>query len=214
MKLFVAGCSFSDYTKVKKVYGDFLAEKLNCQYMHIAKGNGSNYRIWREAVNHILSGELTSQDLLIVQYSNMHRNEFWFNKEKSSAKEDEYDDGVVVRFKMNSYSWQDNRVLMDFFKVYENHCINSNFEKEKFIVNHTMFQTLLCYYKIKTLFLETAYIDNSLTVLPECNKIQWNRNYSELELALSSVDTAHLSSKGHETLAQDLYEHLIKVKII
>lgn len=214
MKLFVAGCSFSDYTKVSKVYGDFLAEKLNCQYMHTAIGNGSNYRIWREVVNCILSGKLTSDDLLIVQYSNIHRNEFWFNKEKSSAKEDEYDDGVVARFKMNSYSWQTNSTLKDFFQTYENHCINSNFEKEKFIVNHTMFQTLLCYFKIKTLFLETAYIDNNLMLLPELFKIQWNKQYSELELALFSRDMAHLSPKGHETLAQDLYEHLIKVKII
>ena len=50
MKLCVAGCSFSDYTKVDKVWGEYLAEKLDVDYLHEGAGCGSNWRIWRQKI--------------------------------------------------------------------------------------------------------------------------------------------------------------------
>jgi hypothetical protein len=76
-KLIVAGCSVSDYTNVKKVWGEYLAEQLNYEYVHEAAGCGSNYRMWRVLTTHILNGNITANDTVVVQYTTLERNEFW-----------------------------------------------------------------------------------------------------------------------------------------
>ena len=76
-KICVAGCSFSDYTKVDKVYGEYLAEKLGYDYLHEGAGCGSNWRIWRQVYKNIRDHHLTSNDILIVQYTITERQEFY-----------------------------------------------------------------------------------------------------------------------------------------
>ena len=82
MKLFVGGCSVSDYSQVNYVYGELLAKKIDCEYIHEASSCGSNWRIWRKIINHIMSGNLTSNDLLIIQYTTLERKEFWTKNER------------------------------------------------------------------------------------------------------------------------------------
>ena len=148
-KLFVAGCSVSDYTKVDKVYGEYLSEKLNYEYVHEGAGCGSNWRIWRKITNHILNGNLTPNDLLIVQYTTIERREIWSREnyisknEKIELREEYKDGGNIVRFKMGSHAWQQREGEKKFFKLYEENFLSDDFEKEVFKTQNVMFQTLL-----------------------------------------------------------------------
>ena len=58
-RLVVAGCSVSDYTEVDKPWGEYLSEQLSCEYLHLAAGSGSNYRMWRLLVSHIVDNKIT-----------------------------------------------------------------------------------------------------------------------------------------------------------
>ena len=76
-RLVVAGCSVSDYTEVDKPWGEYLSEQLSCEYLHLAGASGSNYRMWRLLVSHVVDNKITADDTVIVQYTNPERNEFW-----------------------------------------------------------------------------------------------------------------------------------------
>jgi len=181
-KLFVAGCSFSDYTGVDHVYGEFLATKLNYEYIHEGAGCGSNWRTWRTITNHVLSGNLTSDDLLIIQYTAMTRNEFWtvLNQPIESIRNSDYshaaqrkfidfrsqnrnitwvplvdtgpDSGHIIRYKIGAEKWQNNKQECEFFEMYEKYFVNGHFCKEQFKIQHYMFQTMLIRNNIKTVF--------------------------------------------------------------
>ena len=156
-KLFVAGCSVSDYTNVDKIYGELLSEKLNCTYIHEGAGCGSNWRIWRKIINYIINGDLTSDDLLIIQYTSFERKEFWSNIEKDmitgkiKIREKYKNGGNLIRFKIDSYKWH-KQYEKKFLKIYEENFINIDYEKDVFNTQNIMFQELLSKYNIKTIF--------------------------------------------------------------
>ena len=77
MKLIVAGCSVSDYTRVDTVYGKILADSIGYDYVHHGAGCGSNYRIWKKLTQMLMSGDLTDCDIVLVQYTQIDRREFW-----------------------------------------------------------------------------------------------------------------------------------------
>ena len=74
-KLFVAGCSISNRTQVTHSFGDFVAEELGMQFVNLAGGAGSNKRSIRLVVEQIRAGNLTSNDLLIFQWTQPSRTE-------------------------------------------------------------------------------------------------------------------------------------------
>ena len=76
-KLFTAGCSVSIRNNCKTSYPEELAKLLNYELVNCAAGCGSNYRIWRMITKHIIDGNLTSDDLVIIQYTDQIRREFW-----------------------------------------------------------------------------------------------------------------------------------------
>lgn len=227
-KLFVAGCSFSDFTKVNKVYGQYLAEKLNYSYVHEGAGCGSNWRIWRVITNHILNGNLTENDLLIVQYTTFERTEFWTSlRQPDSAFIPEERDhitiekckhgGAISRFKSGSYEWQNTYKDKIFHKSYELYFLNTKFEEEKFKVHNEMFQHLLKNYNIKTIFLKTfRYWREEGGVIPYYQPYVFKEEDSESSktLGLSDQDQAHLGDYGHRMYAEMLYKHIYKNRLL
>jgi len=221
MKLCVAGCSFSDYAGgVANIYGAILAEKLNVEYIHHGAGCGSNYRIWREVSKLVMSNVLTPQDILIIQYTELTRTEFWSSNSytakpvphQCNITENYNNDGSVIRYKLGAYEWQNTKTEKEFFKMYESNFINSHFEQEKFNVYNEMFQHFLLNYKIPTIFLNTPY-------RPNCNMLSYfeNLSYSTTitpETQFSNDDAWHLSLHGHAVLANNLYEHIVEKGII
>ena len=232
-KLFVAGCSFSDYTKVEHAYGEILAGKLNYQYVHEGAGCGSNWRIWRTITKHILDGNLTSDDLLIIQYTELTRNEF-----HSVLAQPKYvyeprtidnlpitdirDDGFVIRYKFGADVWQNNKEESEFFKLYTKYFVNINFAEEQFLTHHHMFQHMLINNNIKTIFVASdrnhpksfflrqhtlpnfiPYMFSEPTDKTDCEKYN-----------LTPGDWGHLNQKGHEVFAGWLYDHIYNNKIL
>ena len=74
-KLFSAGCSIADRTHTTHSYGDFLAQMLDYDYVHLAGGGGSNYRSIRQIVQAVGSGEATSEDMIVIQFTDVTRKE-------------------------------------------------------------------------------------------------------------------------------------------
>ena len=73
--LCVAGCSFSDRTQVSHCYGDFLAEMLHSDYLHLAGGAGSNPRAVRLITESLMNGSLTAGSTVIWQPTEVTRRE-------------------------------------------------------------------------------------------------------------------------------------------
>ena len=74
-KIVVTGCSISAHTRVTQNYCDFLSRKFNRQPLTLAGGGGSNKRWIRLLTEHILSGNITSKDLVILQFVESTRTE-------------------------------------------------------------------------------------------------------------------------------------------
>lgn len=206
-KLFVAGCSVSDYTKVDKVYGEYLAEALQYEYVHEAAGCGSNFRMWRRITGHIMNGNLTSDDLLVIQYTGFERREIWsrhlaslFVAPKQVIREP-YDDGEITRFKVDSYTWQNSKSEILVHKMFQNNCLNAAFDKEIFDTQHLMFQCLLKEYNIQTIFLG-AYVPE-LKLMPP-----FDQNFvgcHEIWLDINNcIDEGHFNDKGHQLVAEKI----------
>lgn len=219
-KLFVAGCSFSDYSQVELVYGEILAQKLNFEYVHEGSGCGSNYRIWRVIGNHILENRLTENDLLIVQYTSTERREFWSHNspskqesKKVNLNEPYASGGSLLKYKTFSTQWQRFQEEKDFLDLYEKYFCSIEYEIEWFKVMNNYFQCFLRDRKIKTIFLETMYMNNlpSYGLLDEFRPLylDWKKNISDISLHLvPNEDYGHLNILGHETLANDLFDHI------
>ena len=218
MKLFVAGCSFSDYTKVDKVYGEFLSEKLGVQYVHEGAGCGSNFRIWRVIVNHILNSNLTSKDLLVIQYTKLERNEFWSSRELQAPLEDRTVNlvepypagGTLIRYKADAANWQydpDEKLLFD---LYERRFVGIDYSWDKYVVNHEMFQHFLASYNIPTIFLRSIYWEKNTRLIQQYadTSLYWHHTQINQEYCLAADDCGHLSLSGHRALSDKLYEHI------
>ena len=118
MKLVVAGCSFSDYMeKNSYTYGEQLAAFLGRKYVHEGAGSGSNWRIWRTVGNMVYNSTLDVNDILIVQYTNTERQEFWSQyspdkpiiingKKRRPLREEGPEDGSIIRYKMKAHTFQ------------------------------------------------------------------------------------------------------------
>ena len=226
-KLFVAGGSFSDYTRVDKVYGEFLAEKLGYEYIHEGAGCGSNWRIWRTITNHIMTGNLTSDDLLIVQYTGREREEFWTDfpqpdraflpntTEHLTIIDKCNNGGVLIRFKANAGSWQWNDEEVNFFNKYEKYFVNVHFENERFRAHNFMFQHMLLSNNIKTIFVCGSRVPPLLEkeLLPEFRKSSYNMLSIDPAHNLAPDDVSHMNQLGHEVFAGWLYDHINKINI-
>jgi hypothetical protein len=220
-KLCVAGCSFSDYTKVEKTYGEILAKNLNYEYIHEGAGCGSNWRIWRTVTKHIMDGVLTADDLLIIQYTENSRNEFWSSLPNRYFKntidnlcviDRSYDNGAVIRYKVGASVWQDNVEEKEFFNIYESYFVNSKFENERFKVNNYNFQHMLKNNNINVIFitsdrtpLRPKYILDHYQPYEFVDILTEERR---LKFDLTLNDQGHMNQEGHYDLADRLYKHI------
>jgi len=222
-KLFVAGCSFSDFTKVSKVYGQFLAEKLGYEYVHEGAGCGSNWRIWRTITKHVMSGNLTPDDLLIVQYTGRERQEFFSALEQPAhlnrpnsidylKTSEKVNNGNIIRFKAQSHEWQHNKEECDFFELYEKYFVDFEFAQEQFITQNYSFQQMLSSNNITAIFVNSHRTPplHESDLLPEyLPMFREPLNKTEIrKYNLASDDYGHMSQLGHEIFAEWLFAHI------
>ena len=222
MKLIVGGCSASDYTTgVDRVYGEVLAENINAEYVHHGAGCGSNYRIWRNITRMIMNNEISEDDILIIQYTEATRQEFWSSsilsedeRHDGSERRDKKYDGDVIRFK--SSLPMINKTEQKFFKLKEAHFTSIEFDEERFEYNHFLFHNLLVSKNIKIVYL----VPNGAMRGYSFNKRDlFNKNNEEhvgydIDFQYPSIhlqDPGHFNQKGHEYVATVL-EDFIKEK--
>lgn len=221
-KLFIVGCSFSDNLPKNQVYGNLLAKKLGYEYVHMAIGIGSNYRMWRYATNAIMNKELTSNDLLIVQYTGTERCEFWSDIEK--IKPDVHTDfsetydkgGTILKFKWDAHVWQQDKSQIEFFKTYQERFLNPAFEEEKFKFNNFNFQSMLAYNKIKTVFFHNR-ANKFFDVLEHFQPYAYREPDELHQTASYLVDGAggfHMNELGHSIVADLLFNHINACKVM
>jgi hypothetical protein len=163
-KLFVFGCSYSDRTEVEKAYGDYVSEITGLEYHHCAKGATSNDRTWRMATRMIIDGEITPNDVVIVQYTDRHRREFGshgigydhIQERIEHARIDEPDKNHIhhldrshtecgtfytSNYKMDSYIWYNFEPDKTLHRTYQNTCVIDEFDNEYFITRHKQFES-------------------------------------------------------------------------
>lgn len=216
MKLLVAGCSVSDRYNVKKTYGEYLFQQLQIDsYIHEAKNGGSNYRIWRKLVGHVLSGNLNPEDIIIIQYTEETRHEFWspylrnIEKRGYDNSENYLDDGTIVSFCIDGHLFDRNYKAESTFMKTQEKFLSLEFEHEKFMVNHNMFQTFMNYHGFQKMFFL-----NINQYAPEYNLIDEYKNNliegSHLLNMYPGNDKWHLSELGHLRTAELIFNFLKK----
>lgn len=155
-RLFVFGCSLSDYTITPTCYGQELAAMLDYEYHHHARGGSGLDRAALIFYNLVRAGEITPDDLVIIQPT--ERARAWLPYSGVLADTDERLDPVlgkitspteVVRsefgeflmtnFKPNSYTWQTEHGA-ELHSVYERNNISE--EYFNFKLAGTMFAIL------------------------------------------------------------------------
>lgn len=175
--LFVSGCSYSSYTGVLNVWGEYLAELLGYQYQHNAIGCGNNDRTWRIFTRKIISGEITSQDLVVIQYTDTNRREFsaseafyeplyidprlselenhikipWIHESSTP-----YGNMYTTNYKSGSHAWVGETCTQLHYQ-YENTAVDENWELEHFFTQHAMFKALCDQHGIRLVVLHSQY---------------------------------------------------------
>lgn len=222
-KLVVAGCSVSDRGNVNFCYGDKLAELLNCEYDHQGAGCGSNYRIWRVVTQKVLNGEITPNTLLVIQYTEPTRKEFWsqhvslnydemYYKTRDvqghvQLREPFHDGGELIRYKLTSDAWQPNKYDRAFFKMYEEDHVNGEYDLELFKTNHFNFVNMLRAQKIPVVFFSAwNYAPYKFLWFPEGTEIFKIDNTIVSEDL--KYDSSHFNDQGHEFVAKLLYDFI------
>ena len=223
-RLIISGCSFSDWSQVEYNYGEYLGQNLNLPTSFYTSGCGSNFRIWRRLTADIVNKKITDKDLLVLQYTNPDRKEFWSahsslhdfdykpsgNPLKGSRMRDKYLDGDIIKFKMGASTWQSVKEEKTFFELLEENFTSEDFDNEVFINNHIMFQAFLKEFKIPTIFLKTTYISIVGDIpMIDCNFHHYLdvRHIQTLELC-NEEGCSHLNDEGHRKLANILAEYI------
>ena len=228
-RLFVAGCSYSDYTTDMGIrpdlitpYGQRLAAQLGYEYWHEAAGCGSNYRIWRSITAHIMSGNLRPDDLLLIQYTEFTRQEFWTSL-KTIARaapaqpitDPGPDHGTIIRYKLGSAEWQANKKSKQFFQQYEENFVNKIWATQQWQFMHFNFQHMLIGRNIRTIFMNTRIFkegcDELLDQFIPHVFVEDEDYILNTQTWLNPKDRYHLSQFGHSLVASQLYEHIKQV---
>lgn len=207
--LLVAGCSVSDYTEVEQTYGEHLAKHLNLNYIHRAAGCGSNWRMWRVIFDAVNNNIITPEDLIIVQYTEITRTEFWSDTSGNWTLEDPLDTGgVMIRWKMDAHEWTPNINSRQLFREYLKH-IDLNVEWNKFVQQHTMFQCFMKERGFKNLYFlvapgysfKDAKANRNVIVedFYKDNVISYNRMFRH-----ANADGFHMNETGHDLLGKHL----------
>ena len=231
MKVIVGGCSASDSFAndpgTDSVYGQILATRLGADYVHHVASAGSNYRIWRKITQMVMNHQITKDDIVIIQYTQVSRQEYWsasskpeqFWRESLNAYQDKYmQGGSIISFKAPADSFLGKtKIEENFFKLKEQYFTCSGYDEERFEYNHFLFHNLMVSKNIKV-----AYIVPGGGMLSGYNSYYvhlFNKN-GEIHITDDMAfwypgeyleDSGHFNQRGHEYVAAVL-EKFIKEK--
>lgn len=218
-KVVVAGCSVSDYTHVDKVYGEMYSKKIKARYLHEGAGCGSNYRMWRKLGHHIMSGNVTKDDIVILQPTQLARREYYSpftaggehlhgSNGKSLLNETYNSEGSIVRYKPNAHTdvLSAHPIEKKFSELRDNF-FDPDFEAETFRNQMNMFQALCSCKDINLWIIDVGYVNNIQDCIWNKSKsinMKWIRMSHPLMDPKHGRDTGHFSQEGHRVAADTL----------
>lgn len=209
VKVVVGGCSFSSPFNLpqEKSWPSIVAKALSTSLVDEAAMAGSNYRIWRRIVGHVINGNVQPDDYVFIQYTEPHRNEYYTptTRQPPQFKDqhqflEEYGTGYIVKNKWgveNHYKQPEANYskMSHFFSCEE-------FDHERFLVNHTMFEGYLKSLGFnRVYFLTTRYVEKLQSIYPviDCTDAlqeQWH----------IPDDPWHLNEAGHRNVASRMLD--------
>ena len=215
MKLFVGGCSFSSSLKVERdeSWPNLVSKKLGITLIDESSVAGSNYRIWRKAMQHIREGTLQPTDTVIIQYTEPHREEIFSpvkrppdhislseNDSRNAPAEHFGKEGYLIKYKwgldIGSGIGEEKALARMKYKF---SCEAWDLERFKF--THEMFQGFLLSRKFKKVyFMLGGYYSPDLTGLVDPRYKIIDCRYELKNHAAG--DPHHLNKMGHQKVAQ------------
>lgn len=116
------GCSWSDYTEsdiesIDATYGEILAKHYDAEYIHEARGCGSNARYFRVLPRMVHGGILSKDDIIVIQIIAFERTEVWSGRKydvfhyrsRHNMSDPWFTDGkrngTILRMKVGADAW-------------------------------------------------------------------------------------------------------------
>lgn len=201
MNLVIGGCSFSSAFELQpeQAYPYLISKQLGIGLIDQARIQGSNFRIWRTITKMIIDGKIIPTDKIIIQYTEMHRKEYWVPQQvthEDSKVDEPFDNGKLFRFKYGADQYA-HGIEKPIYKIMMR-VANDNFDKELFDTNHFMFTEMLKGRGFESVvFVQTRYCNFTADYpVVDCDDI----------LEAQNLDGWHLSPEGHASVAQRLCE--------
>jgi hypothetical protein len=105
-----------------------------------------------------MSNEITEDDLILIQYTEPTRQEFWsshVDEHRQNIRDSKYN-GDIIRWKYGAYTWSKTasdethqKFEQKFFKLKEEHFTSIEFDLERFEYNHYLFHNTIVSKNIK-----------------------------------------------------------------
>lgn len=207
--LVVGGCSFSSNFALPEniCWPNFVAGKLNTDLINESRIQGSNWRIWRTITNRVLQKTIKKTDIVIIQYTEVHRQEVWSPiapYTPDTRVEEPYDGGKLFKFKFGSHMY--GKGLEKPLSQLLLKCSNEKYELERFTVHHNLFCGFLENKGFKKVyFLDTTYGSLNNIVHESLYPIINGRQLLKDHLP---DDPWHLSELGHRRAADLVYKFI------
>jgi hypothetical protein len=171
-----------------------------------------------------MRGEITPQDLVVVQYTGAERREFWSrfraNKNLPSTRpiREPYQDGYLIRYKSGANAWQAHPKDCEFFKAYEENHVCVAYDQEWFALQHYQFQLMLKAHAIPCIFITSriAVNETDIDLIEPYAQCKFHEPFAfkaDRQNWYSDTDSAHFCDHGHRRLADILHAHVNKLDL-
>ena len=204
-KLIVAGCSYSTPEgDLPTCWPELLADEYSV--INLSQPAGSNDRIYR--VLHELNEReaITPDDVIIIQHTSPTRWEIVAHpsdlKVETNFNREHTDYGVHLKFKPNSYKWNFEPHVSEYMHTTEQYYLNIDYQRRYYARRHREFKAYAreqgwCLYHMWA----AEYSEYMRTSEDYDRVIDVSWVTDTVDNCLSVDDTAHLSIRGHHTVA-------------
>lgn len=238
MKLFQFGCSWSDYTgNIKETYGEILAKHYGREYIHEARGCGSNWRYFRLLPQFIHERKIDKEDIILIQITAFERAEVWTGRDykiidyrKTQNMTDPWynhdgvRDGTILRMKAGAEKWFAYPEEKEFAKQ-RMKFVNNDWDITNWNSHMLSLQGLLDYHGFKNVLWMYTFAGRNIPenkrqrisqvppMMVRPNNFCGVRGWCRYELTLPGKndeehDYTHLNQAGHKYVAGVVQEQL------
>lgn len=216
-RIAIGGCSVTNGCGVTATYAKLLEDQYGHEILHCHTGVGSNYAMVRKVTTLIREGRLKSGDYVIMQFTDLMRKEFYWRRLGENVPDrDRYGDARVTKFKMDSYTFTQDKEESKLHKLLQDYCIDDKFDKENFLNLIYTFESLLIQKEINLLVLESGYYTGWIgeDMIPFNNtplfqKYNIDEYFKKYPLDPVYGDFFHISKEGHVVLAKAISAYII-----